>query len=147
MVCPDETSVVRASTSRKWKQAPPPSLLAKAANVNTIESIQDYAKRLGKYRAKLKHQILAFVEEAEASPAPAYYLNQLGHAVFITWRIIDSTQYVGTKADYQKVADELVELWCKPINLDMLMAISTTLQRARDQRMARLLGDVPQADE
>lgn len=115
--------------------------------MNDVEWIQEDAKHLGRYRVKLKYQILAFVEEAQASSTSAYYLNQLGHAVFITGRIIDSTRYVGTKADYQKVADELVELWCKPINLDMLMAISTTLQRARDQRMTRLLGDVPQADE
>lgn len=47
------------------------------SEMNTIQAVQDYAQRLGIVRAKLKHQILGFLEEAKVSSDPLYYLNSL----------------------------------------------------------------------
>lgn len=113
------------------------------SDMDDIQAVEDYAQRLGKFRAKLKHQILGFLEEAKASPNPPYYLNQLGHATFITWQMVSGAKLVGTKQEYAQVADNLVDFWCKPINLEWLIEISTVLQNLREQRMARLLGEVP----
>ncbi len=111
--------------------------------MDAAAAVEVYAHRLGRFRARLRHHILAYLEVATTSPTPSYYVNQLGYAALITWLMITSTKQTGTPQDYATVADQLVVLWCKPITIEGLMEIATVLQEDHEQRLAHRSANKP----